>query len=369
MLHFLYTFFDEIAVLNVFKYITFRSFGAGVTSFVISVFLGGRFINFLKTKQFHETIREDGPTTHHAKKGTPTMGGLFIVVSIVLSAIIWTNLSVLYVWMVLSFTVGFALIGYLDDRRKMSKGKGISARSKFLMQISLGLVIILILVIRSEGFTMSLRLDEVSSYPVTSVLIPFFKKVVIDFGWLYIPFAIVVVVGASNAVNLTDGLDGLAIGSIAVVSGTYLVFSYLSGNIVFARYLQIPYIAGSGELAVFLSAVGGACLGFLWYNSHPAQVFMGDVGSLALGAAIGSVAVIIKQEILLTIVGGLFVLEVLSVVTQVLFFKLTGKRLFRMAPLHHHFELCGWSESKVVIRFWIISLILALVAFSTLKIR
>lgn len=369
MLHLIYTLFDDIAIFNVFKYITFRSFGAGVTSFAISVFLGGKFINFLKMKQFKENIRQDGPATHLSKKGTPTMGGLFIVVAILVSAIVWMNLSAMYGWMVLIFTTGFALIGYMDDRQKISNGKGISARSKFLMQTGLGLIVIMLLVIGSDGFTMSIRLDEVSHFPVTSVMIPFFKKAIIDFGWLYIPFAVIVIVGASNAVNLTDGLDGLAIGSIAVVSGTYIVFAYLSGNIVFARYLQIPYIAGSGELAVFLSAVGGSCLGFLWYNSHPAQVFMGDVGSLALGAAIGSVAVIIKQELLLIMVGGLFVLEVLSVVIQVLFFKLTGRRVFRMAPIHHHFELCGWSESKVVIRFWIISLILSLVALSTLKIR
>ena len=369
MLYFLYTYFDSILIFNVFKYITFRSFGAGVTSFLISVFLGGKFISFLKSRQLQESIRDDGPKTHISKEGTPTMGGLFIVVSIILASFLWINLSIVYVWIVLFFTMGFAAIGFWDDRTKMKNGKGMSARVKFALQILLGLVLILILVDDSKGFTMSLRLNEVSSYSNTSVLLPFFKKAVIELGPLYIVFATVVIVGSSNAVNLTDGLDGLAIGSIAVVAGTYLVFSYLSGNIVFARYLQIPYIAGSGELAVFLAAVGGACLGFLWYNSHPAQVFMGDVGSLALGAAIGSVAVVIKQEILLVIVGGLFVAEVLSVILQVLSFKLTGKRIFKMAPLHHHFELSGWSESKVVIRFWIISLVLALVAFSTLKIR
>lgn len=369
MLYFLYENFDSIALFNVFKYITFRSFGAGVTSFIISIFLGGRFIEFLKNRQMKESIRDNGPKSHLAKQGTPTMGGLFIVVSILLASLVWTNLSILYVWIVMLFTLGFAVIGFWDDRMKMRSRKGMSARVKFLLQIVLALVLVLILVGSSEGFTMSLRVDEVASYSNTSVLVPFLKKAVIELGALYVAFAVVVVVGASNAVNLTDGLDGLAIGSIAVVTGTYLVFSYLSGNIVFARYLQIPYIAGSGELAVFLAAVGGACLGFLWYNSHPAQVFMGDVGSLALGAAIGSVAVVIKQEILLVIVGGLFVAEVLSVIFQVLSFKLTGKRIFRMAPLHHHFELGGWSESKVVIRFWIISLVLALVAFSTLKLR
>jgi len=369
MFHLLYSVFDDVIIFNVFKYITFRSFGAGVTSFLISIVLGGKFIDFLKKRQLKESIREDVPSRHLSKEGTPTMGGLFIVISIILSVILWANLNISYVWVVLVFTIGFGAIGFLDDRIKMINGKGMSARLKFLMQLCLGLVVIMFLVNDSTGFTMSLRLNEVSSYSITSVLIPFFKNAVIDLGWIYIPFAIIVVIGSSNAVNLTDGLDGLAIGSIAVVAGTFLVFSYLSGNIVFARYLQIPYIAGSGELAVFLSAVGGACLGFLWYNSHPAQVFMGDVGSLALGAAIGSVAVVIKQELLLVIVGGLFVLEVMSVVIQVASYKLTGKRVFKMAPLHHHFELSGWSESKVVIRFWIISLILSLIAFSTLKLR
>lgn len=369
MLYFLYSYFDNVLIFNVFKYITFRSFGAGVTSFLISLFLGGKFIAFLKNKQMRESIRDDGPKTHLQKQGTPTMGGLFIVVSVILASLVWTNLSIVYVWIVMFFTISFAAIGFWDDRMKIYKGKGMSARVKFLLQILLCLLLIMILVSDGKGFTMSLRLNEVVSYSSTSVLFPFFKKAVIDLGPLYIVFAMVVIVGSSNAVNLTDGLDGLAIGSIAVVTGTYLVFSYLSGNIVFARYLQIPYIAGSGELAVFLAAVGGACLGFLWYNSHPAQVFMGDVGSLGLGAAIGSVAVVIKQEILLVIVGGLFVAEVLSVILQVLSFKITGKRIFKMAPLHHHFELSGWSESKVVIRFWIISLVLALIAFSTLKLR
>ncbi|NIP39444.1 MAG: phospho-N-acetylmuramoyl-pentapeptide-transferase, partial [Candidatus Dadabacteria bacterium] len=248
MLYFLYSNFDSIAIFNVFKYITFRSFGAGVTSFLISIFLGGKFIAFLKNRQLQESIREDGPKTHQSKQGTPTMGGVFIVISIMLASLVWINLTIVYVWIVLFFTMGFAAIGFWDDRMKMSTGKGMSARVKFLLQILLGFVLIMILVAESKGFTMSLRLNEVSSYSSTSVLLPFFKKAVIDLGPLYIVFAVVVIVGSSNAVNLTDGLDGLAIGSIAVVAGTYLVFSYLSGNIVFARYLQIPYIAGSGEL-------------------------------------------------------------------------------------------------------------------------
>ncbi|HSG30213.1 MAG TPA: phospho-N-acetylmuramoyl-pentapeptide-transferase, partial [Thermodesulfobacteriota bacterium] len=280
---------------------------------MISIVLGGKFIDFLKNRQLKESIRDDGPKTHLSKQGTPTMGGVFIVVSVIIASLLWINLSIMYVWFVLLFTISFAAIGFWDDSMKMKKGRGMSARVKFLIQIILGVALVMMLVSDGKGFTMSLRLNEISSYSSTSVLLPFFKKAVIDLGPLYIVFAVVVIVGSSNAVNLTDGLDGLAIGSIAVVVGTYLVFSYLSGNIIFARYLQIPYIAGSGELAVFLAAVGGACLGFLWYNSHPAQVFMGDVGSLALGAAIGSVAVVIKQEILLVIVGGLFVAEVLSV--------------------------------------------------------
>jgi phospho-N-acetylmuramoyl-pentapeptide-transferase len=369
MLYLLYLLKEDFILFNVFKYITFRSFGAGVTAFLISVVLGKTFINYLVRKQFKENIRSDGPPAHKNKAGTPTMGGAFIVMAIAISSFFWVNFLSESVWVALLFTFTYGLIGLIDDKQKLINGKGMSARVKFSLQIFFGAFFILFLINEYKGFTMSLRVNEIAYFPYTSVIIPFFKQAVINLSWLYIPFAILVVVGASNAVNLTDGLDGLAIGSISVATATYVIFSYLSGNFVFARYLQIPYIPGGGELAVFLAAVGGACLGFLWYNSHPAQVFMGDVGSLSLGAAIGSAALIIKQEALLILVGGIFVMEAMSVIIQVVSFKITGKRVFRMAPLHHHFELSGWSESKVVIRFWIISLVLSLLALSTLKLR
>lgn len=369
MLYLLYLLKEDFILFNVFRYITFRSFGAGITAFLISIILGRAFIRFLARIQFKETIRSDGPPGHRSKAGTPTMGGTFIVIAIVVSSLFWVNLLNLTVWIAMLSTLSFGLIGFIDDRLKLAKGKGMRAKVKFLLQISLATLFILILLSKYSGFTMSLGVNEIAYYSFSSIIIPFFKTAVINLGWLYLPFAVFVVVGSSNAVNLTDGLDGLAIGSIAVAAATYIVFAYLSGNFVFARYLQIPYIPGGGELAVFLAAVGGACLGFLWYNSHPAQVFMGDVGSLALGAAIGSVALIIKQEILLVLVGGIFVLEASSVIIQVACFKLSGKRVFRMAPLHHHFELGGLSETKVVIRFWIVSLVLALMALSTLKLR
>jgi len=370
MLYFLFYLKDQFILFNVFKYITFRSFGAGVTAFLICLFLGERFINFLKEKQFRENIRTDGPPGHIVKEGTPTMGGTFIVLAIIFSTVLWVNLSNTTIIIAMFFMISYAIIGFADDWLKLSKGNGMRAKVKFLLQIVIGAFFIILLMIdQKSGFTMSLRLDESQLYPFTTVVFPVFKKAIINLGILYLPFALLVVVGSSNAVNLTDGLDGLAIGAIAVAASTYIIFAYLSGNTQFSSYLQIPYIASGGELAVFLSAIGGACLGFLWYNSHPAQIFMGDVGSLSLGAAIGFSALIIKQELLLIIVGGLFLMEALSVILQVFSFKMTGKRIFRMAPLHHHFELKGWSESKVVIRFWIISIVLSIIALSTLKLR
>ncbi|MCI0481955.1 MAG: phospho-N-acetylmuramoyl-pentapeptide-transferase [Candidatus Dadabacteria bacterium] len=369
MFYLLYLMKDDFILFNVFRYITFRSFGAGVTAFLISIILGGVFINFLRKRQFSENVRDDGPASHKTKAGTPTMGGAFIILAILFSSLLWLNLTSEIVWVVLLFTLSYALIGFLDDWLKYSKKKGMKARVKFSLQILFGVLFVLLIMSDLDGFTMSLSANQVADYSFSSVVFPFFKKAVINLGWLYIPFALIVVVGASNGVNLTDGLDGLAIGSIAVAAATYIIFAYLSGHAEFSRYLQIPYIPEGGELAVYLAAVGGACLGFLWYNSHPAEVFMGDVGSLSLGAAIGSVALILKQEILLIIVGGVFVAEAMSVIIQVASFKLTGKRVFKMAPLHHHFELSGWSESKVVIRFWIISLVLSLFALSTLKLR
>ncbi len=370
MLYFLFYLKDEFILFNVFKYITFRSFGAGVTAFLICLFLGERFINFLKDKQFRENIRSDGPASHIAKEGTPTMGGTFIVLAIIFSTVLWVNLSNTTIIIAMFFMISYAIIGFTDDWLKLSKGSGMRAKVKFLLQIVVGAFFIILLMIdQKSGFTMSLRLDESQLYSFSTVVFPVFKKAIINLGLLYLPFALLVVVGSSNAVNLTDGLDGLAIGAIAVAASTYIIFAYLSGNTEFSSYLQIPYIPSGGELAVFLSAIGGACLGFLWYNSHPAQIFMGDVGSLSLGAAIGFSALIIKQELLLIIVGGLFLMEALSVILQVCSYKMTGKRIFRMAPLHHHFELKGWSESKVVVRFWIISIVLSIIALSTLKLR
>jgi phospho-N-acetylmuramoyl-pentapeptide-transferase len=369
VLYLLYLLKEDFLFFNVFKYITFRSFGAGVTAFLLSIILGRLLIKLLVKMHLRENIRADGPIGHQSKVGTPTMGGLFVVIAVVISTLLWVNLTVGPIWVVLLFTLSYAMIGLADDMLKLKWRKGMRAKVKFSCQLFIGMALILLLLHLLKGFTMSFRVDQISSFPFTSVMFPFFKKAILNLGWFYVPFAILVVVGTSNAVNLTDGLDGLAIGSITIATATYIVFAYLSGNLEFSRYLQIPYIPGSGELSVFLAAVGGSCLGFLWYNSHPAQVFMGDVGSLALGAAIASVALIIKQEILLILVGGLFVAEAMSVIIQVASFKLTGKRVFRMAPLHHHFELQGWSESKVVIRFWIVSVVLSLIALSTLKLR
>ena len=370
MLYFLYFLKEQFVILNVFKYITFRAFGAGLTAFLISIFLGSKFIKFLKRKQLKENIRQDGPPTHLSKAGTPTMGGVFIVASIMISTLLWVNLLMEEIWIVLLFTLSFAILGFIDDWSKLSTKKGLTIKTKFLFQFIIGALFITFLVFsQSEGFSMSIRVDEIQNYSFTSITLPFIKQVIINLGYFYIPFGLLVVVGASNAVNLTDGLDGLAIGLIVIASGTYIIFAYLSGNSEFSKYLQIPHVLNAGELAIFLAAVGGACLGFLWYNSHPAQVFMGDVGSLALGAAIGSSALIIKQELLLILVGGIFVAEALSVTLQILSFKLTGKRIFKMAPLHHHFEISGWSESKIVIRFWIICIVLSLISLSSLKLR
>ena len=369
MLYLLHFLSDSVGFFNIFKYITFRAFGAGVTAFILSILLGAMMIRLLSKHQLMEKIRDDGPEHHKVKAGTPTMGGAFVITSIVITTILWANVTSWVTWFVLIFTVSYAAIGFWDDWLKLKSGKGMRARTKLSLQIVLGFVFISTMLLLQTDFSMSLGLGTVENYSFSSIVLPFFKHAVYNLGWLYIPFAIAVVVGASNAVNLTDGLDGLAAGPLIIVSTTYIIFAYLSGHFEFARYLQIPYVQGSGELAVFLAALSGACLGFLWYNSHPAEVFMGDVGSLGLGAAIGSVALLVKQELLLIIVGGVFVAEVMSVIIQVASFKLRGKRVFKMAPIHHHFELIGWSETKVVIRFWIISLVLAIVALSTLKLR
>jgi phospho-N-acetylmuramoyl-pentapeptide-transferase len=308
--------------------------------------------------QIGQVVRDDGPATHLAKQGVPTMGGLLILTAITIGTLLWARLDNSLVWLGLFVTLFYGSIGAIDDLRKIRKNnsKGLSARWKLILQV-LGASVVGMFIFLHPGFDGHLSL-------------PFLKNIRPDLSWFYIIFAIIVIVGASNAVNLTDGLDGLAAGPTVVTSAVYLVFSYLAGHVVLAEYLQIPYVAGSGELAIFCGTIFGACLGFLWFNAYPAQMFMGDVGSLAIGGALGSIAIIIKQEFLLAIVGGVFVMEALSVIMQVGYFKMTnGKRIFLMAPFHHHFEKKGWHEPKVVVRFWIVSIILGLVAIATLKLR
>lgn len=355
--HLLYPLHTEFSVLYIFRFITFRTIYATITALVISFILGPWMIAKLQNLQIGQSIRKVGPESHFKKEGTPTMGGTLILAAIVLPTLLWADLTNLYVWVTLLVTVGFGAVGFVDDYRKVKKrnSDGLSARQKmfWLMGISLTAGIILY------------------CYPSfrTTLAFPFFKGLVPNLGLFYIPFAMLVIVGTSNAVNLTDGLDGLAIGPMIIASGTYLIFAYLAGNAKLSEYLQISSVQGAGELSVLCGAMVGAGLGFLWFNTYPAQVFMGDVGSLSLGGALGTIAVITKQEIVLVIVGGIFVVEALSVIFQVTSFRLYGKRIFRMAPIHHHFELKGWPEPKIIVRFWIISIILALVALSTLKLR
>ncbi|MGD9082094.1 MAG: phospho-N-acetylmuramoyl-pentapeptide-transferase [Desulfobacterales bacterium] len=356
--HLLYPLHTSLSVFNVFRYITFRTIYASLTAFLICFILGPWVIRKLSYLQIGQYIQEDGPQTHHKKAGTPTMGGTLILLSIIVSTLLWTNLTNYYVWIVLLVTLGFGCIGFIDDYLMQIKkrNKGLSVRNKFLLQSILAIVTG-ILICSYAGFS-------------TRLTIPFFKNISPDLGKGYILFAALVIIATSNAVNITDGLDGLAIGPFIIASATYMIFAYVTGHFKIANYLQLRYVAGSGEIAIFCGAMAGSGLGFLWFNSYPAQIFMGDVGSLALGGAIGTVAIIIKQEILLILVGGLFVIETLSVIFQVGFFKITnGRRIFRMAPLHHHFELKGWPEPKVIVRFWIIAIALALLAMSTLKLR
>ena len=358
LFHLLYPLHATYSFFNVFRYITFRTIYAAITALVICFIIGPWMIRRLRDLRIGQTIREDGPGSHINKKGTPTMGGILIIFSIAVSTLLWANLTVDYVWLVLTVTLGYGLIGFLDDYRKLvdRNSRGISGWKRLSAEISIALFVSVILYIK-PGFS-------------SNITIPFFKTALPDLGWAYILLSVFIIVGAANAVNLTDGLDGLAIGPAITCVMTYLLFSYFAGNIRIARYLQIPYVAGTGELAIFCGAAVGAGIGFLWYNAYPAQVFMGDVGSLSLGGALGTLAIVTKQEILLAIVGGIFVVETFSVILQVGWFKLTGgRRIFRMAPLHHHFELKGWPEPKVIVRFWIISILLALVAISTLKLR
>ena len=356
--HLLYPLHTSVSVFNVFRYITFRMIYASLTAFLICFLMGPWVIRKLADMQIGQYIREDGPQMHHQKAGTPTMGGTLILFGVIVSTLLWANLSNRYIWIVLLATAGFGIIGFIDDYLMQVKrqSKGLTTRNKFILQSIIAIAVGL-LVFTTPEFS-------------TRVMIPFFKRVSPDLGWGYVLFAAFVIVGTSNAVNLTDGLDGLAIGPAIIVAATYMFFAYVAGHIKIADYLQITYVAGSGEIAIFCGALVGAGFGFLWFNAYPAQVFMGDVGSLSIGSAIGTVAVITKQEILLVLVGGLFVVEALSVIFQVGFFKVThGRRIFRMAPLHHHFELKGWPEPKVIVRFWIIAIFLALISMSTLKLR
>ena len=354
----IYYFQTDFSALNVFRYITFRTILSTLSSLFFLFIFGSWVIGRLRAMQVGQYIREDGPPNHLDKAGTPTMGGCLIIPAIMVSTLLWGELNNIYVWLVLFVMFGFGLIGFIDDYLKVVRknSRGLSKKAKFSLQVFVALIVSIILEMY-PGFDSKLNL-------------PFFKTITPDLGLGYIPFAVFIIVGASNAVNLTDGLDGLAIGPILVAFTSYLAFAYLSGHIKIASYLQIPYVAGAGELSVLCGAVVGAGLGFLWYNAFPAELFMGDVGSLPIGAVLGTVAVITKQEVVLILVGGIFVVETLSVIFQILYFKLTGgQRIFRMAPLHHHFELKGWPETKVTVRFWIIAIILALLSLSTFKLR
>lgn len=361
MLTYLVEFSDQISGLNVFRYLTFRTAGAIITALILVFLFGPAIIRSLRMRQGKgQPIREDGPQSHLlTKKGTPTMGGLMILSGMILSTLLWTDLSNPYVWIVLFVTIGFGLIGFYDDFLKVSRSdhKGFSGRMRLSIEALIG---------GMACFAVA-QLGETAFS--TSVTFPFLKDVLLDLGWFFVPFGLFVIVGAGNAVNLTDGLDGLAIVPVMIAAATFGVIAYLSGNEVFAEYLQIHYVPGTGELLVICGAVVGAGLGFLWFNAPPAAIFMGDTGSLALGGMLGAISVATKHELVLAIVGGLFVLEAVSVIIQVASFKLTGRRVFRMAPIHHHFEHKGWTEAQVVIRFWIIAVVLALIGLSTLKLR
>ncbi len=344
---------------NAFSYLTMRAIMGALTALMIALFFGPLVIRRLNFHQIGQSVRDDGPESHLIKAGTPTMGGTLIIVAMIVATLLWADLGNRYVWVVLGVTFFFGLIGFVDDYKKLTLGnsRGLSARSKFFWQSVFAL-------------TFALALYLTASNPVeTQLIVPLFKDVMLPLGAFYVVLTWLMVVGFSNAVNLTDGLDGLAIMPTVMVGGALGVFAYASGNVIFSSYLGIPYIPGAGEVLIVSAALVGAGLGFLWFNTYPAQVFMGDVGALALGAALGTMAVIVRQEIVLLIMGGVFVMETVSVILQVTSFKLTGRRIFRMAPLHHHFELKGWAEPKVIVRFWIITVILVLIGLATLKLR
>jgi phospho-N-acetylmuramoyl-pentapeptide-transferase len=351
---------QDVRAFSVFNYITLRAVLATLTALLISFIVGPSMIRKLTAYKIGQSVRDDGPKSHLSKAGTPTMGGALILVSIAVTTLLWADLRNRYVWVVLVVTLGFGIVGWVDDYRKVvhRNPKGLSARSKFFWQSVIGLVA-------------ALFLATTATIPAqTELIVPFFKQVAYPLGLVgFVVMSYFVIVGTSNAVNLTDGLDGLAILPTVMVGSALGVFAYVAGNAVFSRYLGFPYVPGAGELTVICAALAGAGLAFLWFNAYPAEVFMGDVGALALGAALGTIAVVVRQEIVLFIMGGVFVVETLSVMLQVASFKLTGKRIFRMAPLHHHYELKGWKENQVVVRFWIITMMLVLIGLSTLKLR
>tara|TARA_B110001452_G_scaffold178199_2_gene149511 strand:- start:889 stop:1974 length:1086 start_codon:yes stop_codon:yes gene_type:complete len=351
---------DKYSFLNVFKYLTFRTGLAMFTSMIVVLLVGTPFINFFSARQILDPIREDGPSDHIVKKiGTPTMGGVLILLGLFSGVLFWGDLSNIHIWFLLYIVSSFGLLGAYDDYRKIKfkNSTGISFKFKIISQIIIAII----------GILMISHLSQ--NEELANLYFPFFKDIVINLGWFFVPFSVFIIVGASNAVNLTDGLDGLATVPVILVAGCFAFISYVTGNIVFSEYLQIPYIDGMGEISVFCGSIIGACLGFLWFNAPPAKIFMGDTGSLALGGSLGAIGIITKHEIVLAITGGLFVLEAVSVIVQVLSFKITGKRVFRMAPIHHHYEKKGWPESTIVIRFWIISIILAMIGLATLKLR
>jgi phospho-N-acetylmuramoyl-pentapeptide-transferase len=351
---------DDFQIFNLFRYLTFRTGGAVMTALIISFLIGPKMISWLRSKQGKgQPIRADGPEGHFTKVGTPTMGGLMILISVIISTLLWADLTNMFVWCALLVLAGFGAIGFADDYLKLTRRStdGLAGRLKILFQLIIGTVALL-------GISYAMP-----DHQSTHVALPFFKNFLIDLGWFFIPFTLVVLIGSSNAVNLTDGLDGLAIVPVAIAAASFGLIAYLSGNANFSEYLGIQYVLGAGEMAVLCGALIGGAMGFLWYNAPPAAVFMGDTGSLALGGVLGAIAVVTKHELVLAIIGGLFVLEAVSVIVQVASFKLTGKRIFRMAPIHHHFEKKGWSESTIVVRFWIIAVVLAMIGLSTLKLR
>ena len=357
---FLLNFVDSFGFLNVFKYLTFRTGLSFFTSLTIVLFIGGPFIKLFSNKKIFNPIRDDGPEDHIVKKiGTPTMGGVIILLGLLISVLFWADLSNINILFCIYVAISFGILGAFDDYKKIkqSNSSGISSKLKLISQILLAII--------GVGFFVYLTDHQ----DINNLYFPFFKNLIVNLGWFFIPFAVFVIIGSSNAVNLTDGLDGLATVPVILVAICFAFISYVTGNIVFSNYLQIPYIEGTGEVSIFCGAIIGSCLGFLWFNAPPAKIFMGDTGSLSLGGSLGAVGIITKHEIVLAITGGLFVLEAVSVMVQVISYKLTGKRIFKMAPIHHHFEKKGWPESTIVIRFWIISIILAMIGLATLKLR